>query len=119
MTRDEARAHWAKSGLNYDAITKESVERLRKMLDKSMRESGLMKGSFRMRPTRNNLRVGNGRKIAELRCKAFHFEDREAVTIDTLYFIGFAGWADETNVQPILAAFCAWVDEMKSAAQAA
>lgn len=101
MTRDEARAHWQKSGLTYDVLTKESVERLRKMLDKSMRESGLMKGSFRMRATRNNLRGSSGRKIVELRCKAFYFEDREAVTIDTFYFIGFAGWADETNVQPL------------------
>jgi hypothetical protein len=119
MTRDEARAHWAKSGLTYDALTKESVERLRKMLDKSLKASGLIGGSFRMRVTRNTLRQGNGRKVAELRCKARYFEDREAITFDPHYFIGFAGWADDTNVQPILATFCEWVDEMKPAALAA
>lgn len=29
-------------------------------------------------------------------------------------FVGFAGWADDTNVQPILTAFCAWVDGVEA-----
>ena len=115
MTRNEARAHWEASGLTYDALTHESLETLRKMVDRSLKASGLIRGTFRMRPTRNILREGGGRKVAELRCKADYFEDREAITFDPYYFIGFAGWADDTNIQPILSAFCAWVDEMAAA----
>lgn len=33
-------------------------------------------------------------------------------------FVGFAGWAGDHNVQPILTAFCRWVDELTPAAAA-
>lgn len=47
-----------------------------------------------------------------INCKSFYFDDREAVTFNSDEFVGFAGWADDRNVQPILSGFCSWVDEM-------
>ena len=36
---------------------------------------------------------------------------REAISFNRGGFIGFAGWADDTNVQPFLRAFIRWVLE--------
>ncbi len=114
MTRDEARDHWAKSGLTYAVLTKESIARLRKIIDAEMRKSGCINGTFRAG------RAGTVTKDwADIRCQAFYFTGRQAVTFERDGFIGFAGWADETNVQPILSAFVAWVDEIVALAEVA
>ncbi len=111
MTRDDARAHWAASGLGYDVLTEESLERLRAKIDASLLASGLMDSTFRARePATLNDQPGN--RWADIRCSAYYFEDRQAVTFESDGFVGFAGWADDTNVQPILSAFVAWVDEL-------
>jgi len=116
MTRDEARAHWAASGLTYDALTKESLARLRKLIDSEMRKSGCIGGTFRAgRAATMNGRWG----LADIRCQAHYFNDRQAVTFEKGGFIGFAGWADDTNVQPILTAFVVWVDELAVAQEVA
>ena len=44
-----------------------------------------------------------------------HFEDREAITFNPqdskgVCFVGFAGWADDTNVTPFVSAFSKFVD---------
>jgi hypothetical protein len=111
MTRDEARAVWIESTLTYDDLTLGRVHKLRTMMDKAMRESGLIEG-YRMRGAPKASLQSNGFHI-EMRCKAHYFENREAVTFNHGGFVGFAGWADERNVQPILSAFVAWVAWMK------
>ena len=116
MTRDEARAHWAKSGLTYDVLTKASLARLRKLIDTEMRKGDYVRGTLRAG------RAGtlNGRwGPADIRCQGYYFNDRQAVTFEKGGFVGFAGWADDTNVQPILAGFCVWVNELKAASSAA
>jgi hypothetical protein len=47
----------------------------------------------------------------ELCCRSDYFEGRQAVTFEEGGFVGFAGWADEVNVQPVLRAFVAWARE--------
>ena len=46
-------------------------------------------------------RVGDviGRSV---RVKSHYFDAREGVTFGSDGFVGFAGWADENNIQPIL-----------------
>ncbi len=113
MTRDEARAHWAASGLTYEVLNKATLAKLRKMIDTSMRESACFKGTYRAgRAATLNGKWGP----ADIRCQAYYFNDRQAVTFEKGGFVGFAGWADDTNVQPILSAFCGWVDEMAATA---
>lgn len=41
----------------------------------------------------------------------FYFQGREAISFNEDGFIGIAGWADDTNVQPFLRAFYRWVCE--------
>jgi hypothetical protein len=64
--------------------------------------AGLMRGSYK---------IGNvtGRSI---RVKSDYFDSREAVTFNDDGFVGFAGWADENNVQPILWGVVDWVNEV-------
>jgi hypothetical protein len=111
MTRDEARAAWAAAGLTYSDLNLRTLQDLRKMIDLEMKSSGLIKGSYHMHRS-----VWSGLNStgfwAALKCASFYFKDREAVTFNADRFVGFAGWADENNVQPILHAFSAWVQKV-------
>jgi hypothetical protein len=107
MTRDEARAMFKGANLDYSALTPGNVQRLRTLINQRMKSSGLIKDSFRCRQ-RAVAREG----YAEIRCKSFYFDSREALTFNPDGFIGFAGWADDNNVQPILAGFAEWVKEV-------
>ena len=71
-----------------------------------------MRGSFRCKQ-RGVIKETSHGKYAEIRCKADYFEDREAVSFNTDGFIGFAGWADDKNIQPVLAGFEAWIREIQ------
>lgn len=113
MTRDEARAMFQAAGLSYACITRESLQRLRGIIDQRMRDSGLIRGSFRCRQRVSLQETANGR-YGEIRCRAHYFDSREAVTFNDDGFIGFAGWADPNNVQPILCGFADWVRELSA-----
>lgn len=107
--RDRARATWAASGLTYAILTPKYLARLRRLVDLELRESGLISGSFRAGRVRLS---ASGGDVADLRCRAYYFSDRQAVTFERNGFIGFAGWADAENIQPIVRAFEKWVAEM-------
>lgn len=51
-------------------------------------------------------------KQKDIRVKAYYFKDRQGVTFEDDGFVGIAGWADDTNVQPILRALIAWAEEV-------
>lgn len=113
MTRDEARAHWARSGLSVSAVDDASLRALRDKVDAALRATGLIK-AYRANPAQK-VKAHPVGAHALVTCAAHYFTKREAVTFNSDGFIGFAGWADDQNVQPILAAFCGWVDEMQAA----
>lgn len=110
--RKEARDAFAAAGLTYAILTPTSMQRLRAIINDQMKSSGAILGTFRCRQ-RGIVKETKWGRYAELRCKADYFDDREAVTFNENGFIGFAGWADDGNVKPILDGFMAWVDEMK------
>ena len=109
FTRDGARERWAQSGLTIADLNAESLRTLRAMIDRAMRASGLMQGSYRAHQ-RFLLHLEAPQPWADLRCRSLYFNDRQAITFEPDGFVGFAGWADQWNVQPILTAFCRWVD---------
>lgn len=114
LTRDQARQAWDKTGLTYANLNLGNIQELRDLIGAKMRSSGLIAPSNRSAGT---YRVQRGIKVwlqhggfgCAIYCKSFYFKDREAVTFNDNGFIGFAGWADEENVQPILSAFIDWV----------
>jgi len=52
-------------------------------------------------------------KHAYLKVDGSYFKSREAISFNNGGFIGFAGWADSRNTDPILKAFCKWCDWME------
>lgn len=52
-----------------------------------------------------------GIRSAFLRVDGFYFSGREAVSFNEDGFVGFAGWADSTNIKPFLRAFVRWMRE--------
>ena len=113
MTRNDARALFASSGLDYSVLTKANLRRLISLIDQDLKKAGLMRETYRMRRVLD-LRINDGRPTsASLRCKAFYFDDREAVSFNPDGFVGFAGWASDENVAPILSGFERWCEEMR------
>ncbi|MFV1484541.1 MULTISPECIES: hypothetical protein [unclassified Phaeobacter] len=115
FTREAARQAYAESGLAYFPLTLERMSALRDSINSEMLAAGLMKGTYHMaHPSKIRIH-GNG--CAELLCVSFYFEGREAVTFNSDGFVGFAGWADDANVQPILRGFLQWVEHEAEVAE--
>lgn len=117
MTRDDARALWTASGLDYSVLTAGNLLRLRTHIDAAMEAAGLMQGTLRMTSRMKIYSTDETPTSALLRCGAHYFVDREAVTFNDDGFIGFAGWADDTNVAPVLAGFERWVSDLRTSAK--
>jgi len=115
LTREAARKAYAESGLDYFPLTFERMSALRDAINSEMLAAGLMQGTFHM--SHPSLIRMHGKRCAELRCTSYYFEDREAVTFNADGFVGFAGWADDTNVQPILRGFMQWVEHEAEVAE--
>lgn len=77
--------------------------------------SGLINGTFRCRQ-RASLHIRQGKPHrAALSCLGRYFDDREAVTFNPDGFVGFAGWAADDNVQPVLEGFADWIKDLTAA----
>ncbi len=113
MTNDGARQYFAACGLDYSVLTKENINRLWKILSIKLKESDCIKGTFRMRRGYKTWKRQSAFDCVELTCKADYFDRREAITFNSDGFIGFAGWASTVNVEPIIAGFVQWCDELK------
>lgn len=109
MTRDDAREAFRLTGIRCEDVTVEMLVDLRDRLDKALRDSGLIDGTYRMRKLPPRWKGVPGAHWAALTCRARYFSNREAVTFNSNGFVGFAGWADDDNVKPILEAFVEWV----------
>lgn len=119
QTRDETRRLWTQTGLQVCDLSGADLSALRRELNRQMKDSGLIRESLRMDGRIRTRKGPKGLLFAELRCRSDYFVGRQAVTMEQDGFIGFAGWADETNVQPILTGFSRWVAAMTSGRMAA
>lgn len=117
MTRDDARALWTASGLDYSVLTAGNLLRLRTHINAAMEAAGLMQGTLRMNHRLEIYEINKAPTSALLRCRGYYFDDREAVTFNDDGFIGFAGWADDTNVAPVLAGFERWVSDLRASTE--
>lgn len=117
-TKEGARSHFCKH-LTYSSITKELIEKLKLFLIDEF--NNFDNNGFKMvlKPLQNSVsnRFENDVLVSySIRCSGiineefYHFENREAITFNKDGFIGFAGWADRTNIVPIITAFNKWVD---------
>lgn len=100
LTRDDMRAAFAELDIEIPSLNQ--LKELRKEINEQMKASDCYHGTFRMRNTKDEY----------LTCKCDQWENREAVSFNRDGFVGFAGWADEGNVQPILRGFQKWVEDL-------
>lgn len=102
-TRDEARAAIAAAGITVDNVTLPQLRLLRTLINKRMKLSGNYRGTYRM--------CGIAGKF--MGCTTDQWVQREAISFNSDGFIGFAGWADRKNTQPILDGVADWLEHLK------
>lgn len=118
---DKARQKAANFGLIYDDISSKDffklVEILRKELVDFASEGGL-EMSITEKPKRDsvqfNMKLDGSLKSAYIKVSSYYFDGREAISFNQNEWVGFAGWADSTNVQPFANAFEKWVELLGS-----
>lgn len=114
-SNDEARQYFKDKGLEYNKVTEGDiltlVMLLNKHIKKSNKECETSMGSMYLSKKVDMKRRTNG---ALLHCYLYvhshYFERRECISFNPDGFIGFAGWADQGNTNPILRAFLEWCD---------
>ena len=126
--REKARQYFKESGLAYTDIKEKDFYMLLAILaDELEKYSEEVKdpnthGIASMRISdRNGLKrylpIFNKKDNGELETAyifvdSHYFSGREAISFDR-DFVGFAGWADDTNIQPFVKAFIRFTDYMK------
>ena len=105
MNRDNVRQLLTEKGITIEVITEKQLYDLWKILKQKLKESDCFQSSFRMNPPSRT------KDMSFLTCKANYFDKREAVSFNSDGFIGFAGWASDKNVQPILEGVTDWANE--------
>ncbi len=126
--REDARKYFNESGLSYSDIKEKDFYMLIAILSDELEKfSEEVKdpnthGISTMRISNRNglkryLPIFNKKNNGELETAfifvdSHYFEGREAISFNQ-NFVGFAGWADDTNVQPFVKAFMRFVDYLK------
>ncbi|MDR0123110.1 hypothetical protein RFW13_16925 [Bacillus pumilus] len=118
MNSEEARSYFQKEGLRYEDITEGDicilVMLLNKHIKRAVKAKAMSTDTMRMSQKLNSKYRTNGTlKSCYLYINSHYFTQREAISFNLDGFIGFAGWADSSNKQPIIDAFVEWVDHMK------
>ena len=117
-TNDEAREHFIECGLNYNNITEGDILTLVLMLNKELKISNEKRetsvSTIRLSPKIDiNTNEDGSIKWCYLYMNSHYFTEREAISFNRDGFIGFAGWADSSNLNPIKKAFWKWCDSLK------
>ena len=120
---DEARQYFTDKGLTYDNITEGDIFVLSMMLEKELKRSNktgeTSVSTITLSKKIDMKKKTNGRIICcFLYVNSHYFERREAISFNRDGFIGFAWWADQGNVNPILRAFLKWCDYLSDAEEA-
>lgn len=119
-TNDEARQYFADCGLSYRDITEGDILSLVLLLNREFKKSNEM-GETSVDTMHLSKKIVMKKRPdgSIINCFLFvnshYFTQRECISFNTYGFIGFAGWADDRNTNPIRRAFIAWCDELKKA----
>lgn len=114
-TTNEAREYFKNKGLTYDSITEGDILTLAMMLEKEIKKSNKA-GETSVSTITLSKKIGMEKKTnGHIMCcflyvNSHYFEQREAISFNRDGFIGFAGWADQGNTNPLLRGFLKWCD---------
>ena len=111
-TTNEAREFFKNRGLSYDSIHEGDILILCMMLQKELKKSNKA-GETSVTMTlskRVDMKKKSNGSITEcyIYMNAHYFTRRECISFNRDGFIGFAGWADQGNTNPLLRAFLEW-----------
>jgi len=102
-TRDDARTKIEQAGITSKNVTDYQLLLLHSWIHQKMVQSENYRGTYRM----------NNEVSKFMTCRTDQWESREAVSFNSDGFIGFAGWADNKNIRPILDGVEAWLAELE------
>ena len=114
-TNDEAREYFKNKGLTYDNIEDSDIAALLILLKTEYRISN-KNGETSVSTERVSEKVvikhkTNGKlESCFIYVNSHYFTRRECISFNRGGFIGFAGWADDGNLNPIRRAFLKWCD---------
>ena len=115
---DEARQYFINKGLSYDDITEGDILTLVMLLNKHIKAANKDNETsveLTLSKRVNMKKKTNGSIICcYLYVNAYYFTQRECISFNNDGFIGFAGWADQGNTNPMLRAFLEWCDCLAS-----
>ena len=117
-SNNEAREYFKKCGLTYDDITEGDILTLVILLNREIKKSNKAgeTSTYTMCLSKKIVFVNSPKRTMK-RCflymNSHYFTQRECISFNEDGFIGFAGWADQGNTNPILRAFLAWCDVLK------
>ena len=120
-TNQFLRDNFAKKGLSYSDITDDDIFELATQLRKEIKHSNKIgETSVNTMKLSQKIDIKRDEQGKLLYCflymNSHYFTRRECVSFNRDGFIGFAGWADDGNTNPIRRAFlrwCVWMSERK------
>lgn len=123
-TNEEARQYFRDKGLSYHDITEGDILSLLMLLNREIKKSNkageTSVSTMHMSSKIDMKKRTNGTIIkCFLYINSHYFTQREAISFNQDGFIGFAGWADQGNTNPLLRAFLRWCDDLAAAKEAA
>lgn len=122
-TCNEAREYFISKGLTYDNITEGDILILSMMLEKELKKSNksgeTSVSTMTLSKKIDMKKKSNGHIIyCFLYMNSHYFTQREAVSFNRDGYIGFAGWADQRNTNPLLRGFLKWCDYLAEGEEA-
>lgn len=123
-TNNEARQYFRDKGLTYDDITEGDILSLLMLLNREIKKSNKA-GETSVNTMHMSSKITMKRRTNGTIIKCFlyinshYFTQREAISFNEDGYIGFAGWADQGNTNPLLRAFLRWCDDLAEAKEAA
>lgn len=122
-TNDEAREHFRECGLTYKDITEGDILSLIMLINRELKKSnkaGETSVNTMSLSKRVDMKKSTRGTIEQcyLYVNSHYFLRREAISFNPGGFIGFAGWADDGNLNPLKRAFLEWCDVLKTEKEA-
>lgn len=116
-TNEEARAYFKNKGLTYDDIKEGDIGALMILLGQEYKKSNAAwetsVNTMYLSKKVDAKYKGDGSIIkCFLYTNSHYFTRRECISFNEDGFIGFAGWADDGNTNPIKRAFMRWCDAL-------
>jgi len=128
INRDQAREYFKECVLTYNDITIRDLKYLQVEVDNEFNKC--RKAAINDKANGYWVRVNDAKYFkgeygddghvicAFLTAKGTYFTAREVISFNRSGFIGFCGEADDNNTQPVLTAFMAWCEWVKSEKEA-